>query len=136
MKLMSSAVLDRAALYYPYIHIEPDKIDWLKATLLCFPQIRRTIPAGFDPNDAPEIWEFQREKNANGEVLFDSEYLDMSSESSAPKRAQERLLRKLRQLEQQIIERFSKWEIRTVNLIKSTVERCTQAFGNTYGKTN
>ena len=45
------------ALYYPYIHIRD--INWLKATLLLFPQVRRMIPYGdYVPDDPPEIREF------------------------------------------------------------------------------
>jgi hypothetical protein len=44
------------ALYYPYIHIRD--VDWLKGTLLLFPQVRRMLPAYFSPSDAPAIREF------------------------------------------------------------------------------
>lgn len=105
---MSASVLDRAALYYPYIHIEPDKVNWLKATLLCFPQIRRMIPAGFPRNDAPEIQDFQREKNAHGDALLGDEELDMDVYNSTARLAQDRLLSKLEQHEDLILRRFSK----------------------------
>jgi hypothetical protein len=41
------------ALYYPYIHIQD--VDWLKATLLLFSQVRRMVPASFTPDDSPAI---------------------------------------------------------------------------------
>jgi hypothetical protein len=44
------------ALYYPYIHIRD--VNWLKGTLLLFPQVRRMLPAYFCPDDAPAIREF------------------------------------------------------------------------------
>jgi hypothetical protein len=45
------------ALYYPYIHIRD--VNWLKGTLLLFPQVRRMIPYGnFTPDDSPEIRAF------------------------------------------------------------------------------
>ncbi len=37
------------ALYYPYIHIQD--VNWLKATLLLFSEVRRMIPGTFTPND-------------------------------------------------------------------------------------
>src|ERR1051325_8817820 len=103
-----STVLDRDALHYPYIHIEPDKLNWLKATLLCCPQIRRMIPVGFPRNDAPEIQDFQREKNAHGDALVGDEYLNMDMHDSTAKLAQDRLLYKLEQHEDLIVRRFSK----------------------------
>lgn len=45
------------ALYYPYIHIRD--VNWLKATLLLFPQVRRMLPfGGRSPEDSPEIVSF------------------------------------------------------------------------------
>ena len=40
---------DRDALYYPVIHVR--NLDWLKATLLRFPQVRRVVPPDFQLND-------------------------------------------------------------------------------------
>jgi hypothetical protein len=105
---MSSGVLDRDALYYPYIHIRPNKVDWLKATLLCFPQVRRMVPHGFNPDDKPEIRAFLRAKNAKGQPLLISERLEANDRRSAVARAQERLLRKLKEHESIIVERFSR----------------------------
>lgn len=42
-------VIDRGALYYPFIHVRDE--EWLKATLLCFPFIDRMVPAGYEVND-------------------------------------------------------------------------------------
>jgi hypothetical protein len=45
------------ALYYPYIHIRD--VNWLKATLLVFPQVRRMLPfSGLAPDDDPELAAF------------------------------------------------------------------------------
>jgi hypothetical protein len=52
-----SAALDRNALYYPYIHIRD--VNWLKATLLCFWQVRRMVPPGFHLNDCDEVKAFR-----------------------------------------------------------------------------
>jgi hypothetical protein len=43
-----SAILDRDALHYPYIHIRD--VNWLKGTPLCFPQVRRMVPPDFHPS--------------------------------------------------------------------------------------
>jgi hypothetical protein len=43
----------RPALYYPYIHIRSE--DWLKATLLCVPVVKRLIPENYDPEDTGNI---------------------------------------------------------------------------------
>ena len=43
----------RPALYYPYIHIRSE--DWLKATLLCVPVVKRLIPENYDPEDTGDI---------------------------------------------------------------------------------
>lgn len=54
--MLGNAALDRDALYYPYIHIT--NVDWLKSTLLSFPNMRRMVPSGYTPNDSKEIREF------------------------------------------------------------------------------
>ena len=43
-------VIDRGALYYPFIHVRDE--EWLKATLLCFPFVDRMVPAGYEVNDS------------------------------------------------------------------------------------
>ena len=48
------------ALYYPYIHIRD--VNWLKATLLMFSQVRRMVPATFTPSDTPAVEEFAEYK--------------------------------------------------------------------------
>ena len=42
-------VMDRGALYYPFIHVKDE--NWLKATLLCFPFVDRMVPDGYEVND-------------------------------------------------------------------------------------
>ena len=69
--------LDRDALYYPYITI--DNVNWLKATLLCFPQVRRIIPSGYVPEDIAAIRPFLKIKGARGEPLLGNMYPDTSS---------------------------------------------------------
>lgn len=96
--------LDRDALYYPYIHIRD--INWLKATLLCFPQVRRIMPAGFLATDNAEVRQFASVKNARGEPLLSYEYTDTSSVESPIRAAQERLLKILKQHEEAIRRKY------------------------------
>lgn len=49
------SLLMQPALYYPYIHVKPRHLDWLKETLLCFRQVRRMVPVDFALHDAPDI---------------------------------------------------------------------------------
>lgn len=67
---MENAALDRDALYYPYIHIT--NVNWLKSTLLCFPNIRRMVPSGYTPNDSEEIREFCEVIGPRGTPLLTS----------------------------------------------------------------
>jgi hypothetical protein len=48
--MTQTTALDRDALYYPYIHIQD--ANWLKATLLCFPSVRRMVPGNYEPDDS------------------------------------------------------------------------------------
>ena len=49
-------ITDRDALYYPYIHVRDPQ--WLKATLLVFPHVKRMVPPNFKTEDESEIQEF------------------------------------------------------------------------------
>jgi hypothetical protein len=44
------------ALYYPYINVR--SINWLKATLLCFPHVLRMMPRDYLRTESPEMREF------------------------------------------------------------------------------
>ncbi len=48
--------MSERALYYPFIHIRD--VNWLKATLLLFSQVRRMVPTMFTPSDGPGVREF------------------------------------------------------------------------------
>jgi hypothetical protein len=48
--------MNHNALYYPYIHIHD--VNWLKATLLLFSQVRRMMPVNFTPADSEAIRAF------------------------------------------------------------------------------
>ena len=64
-----SVTEDRDALYYPRIHIR--NANWLKATLLCFPQVRRMVPSRFDLQDKPSIAAFRRTFGPRGPLLVE-----------------------------------------------------------------
>ena len=48
--------MNEKALYYPYIHIHD--VNWLKATLLLFSEVRRMLPGQVAPSDPSEITRF------------------------------------------------------------------------------
>ncbi len=62
------------ALYYPYIRIR--NIDWLKSTLLCFPQVRRMVPDFYVVQDSEEIRPFLAEEGPHGPLLTASATLN------------------------------------------------------------
>ncbi len=87
--MAGSTALDRDALYYPYIHI--NDINWLKSTLLCFPNVRRMMPGNYTPDDSKEVREFCEIVGPRGTPLLTSVNL-FSSQAS---RAELNLLAKL-----------------------------------------
>lgn len=93
--------LDRDALYYPYIHITD--VNWLKATLLSFPQVRRIVPNGFDLNDLEEVRPFLSETGARGDPLLGYE----PAEHFSAYQAQERLLERLKEVDPEQLEQFT-----------------------------
>ena len=93
---------DRDALYYPYIHIRD--VNWLKATLLCFPQVRRMVPPDFFLNDEPEVQQFRANIGPRNEPLISEE----STDTSTVEQAQIRLLSRLKADENTICRRFSR----------------------------
>jgi len=93
--------LDRDALYYPYIHIRD--ANWLKATLLSFPQVRRIVPYDFSLNDLEEVKPFRTVKGARGEALLGDE----PAYHVGVHQAQERLLKKLQACAPEQLDRFT-----------------------------
>jgi hypothetical protein len=79
----------RPALYYPYIHVRNE--DWLKATLLCVPVVKRILPANYEPEDAFNIVPYTKIKGPNGELLQ-----PVPAGSPETDAAQARLLEKLK----------------------------------------
>ena len=97
-----STAQDRDALYYPYIHIRD--VNHLKATLLCFPQVRRMVPPGFDLDDKEEVRPFlEIEGPRRGAPLLDVE----STNQSVVYSAQMRLLERIREHEDFLVASYS-----------------------------
>jgi hypothetical protein len=67
-------VLDRGALYYPFIHVRDEK--WLKATLLCFPFIDRMVPDGYEVNDGEVAAFFAKQDGRFGRPMLGRRDLD------------------------------------------------------------
>ena len=103
---MDDVALDRDALYYPYIHIRD--VNWLKATLLCFPQVRRVVPTDFYLNDDEEVRPFRTVRGARGQPLLTEEYTDMQEYGSPVHQAQNRLLKVLEDNAALVHSRFSR----------------------------
>lgn len=93
--------LDRDALYYPYIHITD--VNWLKATLLSFPQVRRIVPSDFDLNDLEEVKPFRKATGARGDPLLGDE----PAEHYSVYQAQERLLKRMQDVDPAQFEKFT-----------------------------
>jgi len=96
-----SAALDRDALYYPFIHVRD--VGWLKATLLCFPNVRRIVPNNYVLVEQPEIQEFCETEGPRGKPLLSSADLY----SDAVRGAQEVLLQKMQGHEETLRSRYS-----------------------------
>jgi hypothetical protein len=79
----------RPALYYPYIHIRSE--DWLKATLLCVPVVKRLIPENYDPEDTGDIAPYAKIAGPYGELLQ-----RVPAYSAAADQAQQELFSKIR----------------------------------------
>jgi hypothetical protein len=97
-----TTALDRDVLYYPYIHIQDE--NWLKATLLCFPGVRRMVPPGYLPYDSSTVQEFCELMGPRNTPLLSS--VNLFSESA--KKAENRLLEKLKENDTFIRSKYSK----------------------------
>jgi hypothetical protein len=89
---------DRAALYYPYIHIRSE--HWLKATLLTFPKVYRMVPLGqYFPEDDPTIIPYTGDSK---HCLLDN----VNTADPAARDAQRQLLKELKKNEKTILSRY------------------------------
>jgi hypothetical protein len=100
--MTENIALDRDALYYPYIHIQD--ANWLKATLLCFPGVRRMIPQNYMPDDSRTVREFCELMGPRNLPLVSS--VDLFSSSATM--AENNLLKKLQANDAFIRARYSK----------------------------
>jgi hypothetical protein len=91
----------RPALYYPYIHVRSEQ--WLKATLLYVPVVKRIVPSSYAPADTPAILKFTKIVGSQGELLQ-----AVPSFSAAAMEAQESLLEKLRHHRVKIERKFGR----------------------------
>ena len=72
------------ALYYPYINVR--SVNWLKATLLCFPHVLRMMPQGYIRRDSREMLQFSETAGESGRPLlepvnvFDHAYIGAQQE--------------------------------------------------------
>lgn len=99
--MTGNTALDRDALYYPYIHITD--ANWLKSTLLCFPNVRRMVPPGLVPDDSDAIKEFTNVEGPRGPLLTT---VDLFSPGAT--RAEQNLLKKLEANDDYLRSRYSK----------------------------
>ena len=72
----NSVLSDRYALYYPYIHIRD--VNWLKATLLWFRQVRRIVPDQYQLKDTGEVKKFTELEGPAGPLLVQARIFDES----------------------------------------------------------
>jgi hypothetical protein len=100
-----STALDRNALYYPYIHVRD--VNWLKATLLCFRQVRRMVPPDFHLNDSLALQEY---REIGIKVRGEMRPLLTEERTDTPEvyRAQLRLVKELEQYGDILDKRYSK----------------------------
>lgn len=80
---------DRPALYYPYMTIRD--VNWLKATLLAFREVRRMVPDVGEPMDSPEVQLFARAELPNGRKLLENEIVGKTSAAEAQQRLTQRI---------------------------------------------
>jgi hypothetical protein len=100
--MVHGVALDRDALYYPYVHITD--VNWLKATLLSFPNVRRMVPRDYMPNDSEEIKKFCQTSGPRGEAVLTNANLFSKVATDAEKD----LLIRLRQNDAFIRSRYSR----------------------------
>ena len=112
--MIANIALDRDALYYPSVHIRD--VNWLKSTLLCFPNVRRMVPGNYSPRDSEEIRAFCEVMGPRNEPLLTA--VDLFSPAAV--QAQERLLRALQENDDFIRNSYSK-------------ERTIQEYGDKAG---
>jgi hypothetical protein len=97
-------IIDRGALYYPFIHVRDE--NWLKATLLCFPFVDRMVPGEYGVNDGAVAAFFAETPGRSGGRMLGRRDLG----DPATLHARSGLLEKLKEdlSERRLAERFSR----------------------------
>jgi hypothetical protein len=102
----SPVVPERHALYYPSIRIHD--VNWLKATLLSFPQVRRIVPSKYDsPEDQELVQEYLETQGPRGPLLVNED-----AQQPVSLDAQHRLMKKIKQDIGDFTKRFSETNTR------------------------
>ena len=97
-------MIQNPGLYYPYIHFRD--VEWVKASLLWFGQLRRIVPADYALNDSPEIRQMREAVGPDGQPLIVEEPPAVGSVLDAERR----LLNRLTQQPPDFLKRFQRKE--------------------------
>ncbi|MBV8810550.1 MAG: hypothetical protein JO033_17920 [Acidobacteriaceae bacterium] len=92
---------ERAALYYPYIHIRNE--NWLKSALLAFQKVHRIVPNRFTLSDNNVIQPYLALVDKKGNPLLDQARIY----SDRVQRAQNDLFENLKKHERTLVKRYS-----------------------------
>jgi hypothetical protein len=96
-----AVVKERYALYYPYIHIRD--VNWLKATLLWFQQVRRIVPEQFTLKDFKQVREFTETSGPAGPLLVEAHLFE-----EPVRQAKANLLKKIEDNLDGIVKRYAR----------------------------
>jgi hypothetical protein len=117
----------RDALYYPYIHIRGD-VAWLKATLICFPHIKRMVPRDFEVNDSDAVRPYTKALGARRQPLVGRVDLYDPTVAEAQMALGERLASDLERDELAVFERFSRAATRSTFGSDSSFQITARSF--------
>lgn len=108
--MTAQTTLRRSALVYPNIEIKD--VNWLKATLVCFPRVFRMHPSECVPVDGKGVDEFSAFHNDDGESLLASRFIDVlgdkNDDESPAYEAQQMLRDELTENIKEVRAKFSK----------------------------
>lgn len=91
----------RAALYYPYIHIRSE--NWLKFAILAFQSVKRIVPSRYELTDPERIQAYATLTDKNGTPLLDNARIY----SERVKQAQTDLFETLKKHQRKLVTRYS-----------------------------
>ncbi|HSU60292.1 MAG TPA: hypothetical protein VLI55_13335 [Bryobacteraceae bacterium] len=98
---MSGGYEQRAALYYPYIHIRSE--NWLKSTILAFQSVKRIVPNRYELADSERIQAYATLTDRNGTPLLDNARIY----GERVKQAQTDLFETLKKHQTKLVSRYS-----------------------------